>query len=319
MNQILSNWKLSLLYIKTPLVIGATVVVIFMFILLVMRLGALIETESKTRHEKVIEKKNKYLYNLVRNRMNPKRKERIKKILALANDPRTPEEFSYDILNSTILTLLIVFLADAALITLGKISRTQFLLSAEMWRSYILAVILLPGFVAFSTYNDVVRKADEHKEIILQQLPSFTRLILLNLYSGNTAYKAVQDAIQYLPKKGLKEDIKEVSKIRAAQTNLTRFFELLADRINVPSAQRFFNSLTVLDKAGDTEIDRRHVIDLLEQNLLSYDKEREYRIHKIIQNFETPFVVTMLVFFVGAFIVSIAGSSFMIILHVLGG
>ena len=319
MNQILSNWKLSLLYIKTPLVIGATVVVIFMFILLVMRLGALIETESKTRHEKVIEKKNKYLYNLVRNRMNPKRKERIKKILALANDPRTPEEFSYDILNSTILTLLIVFLADAALITLGKISRTQFLLSAEMWRSYILAVILLPGFVAFSAYNDVVRKADEHKEIILQQLPSFTRLILLNLYSGNTAYKAVQDAIQYLPKKGLKEDIKEVSKIRTAQTNLTRFFELLTDRINVPRAQRFFNSLTVLDKAGDTEIDRRHVIDLLEQNLLSYDKEREYRIHKIIQNFETPFVVTMLVFFVGAFIVSIAGSSFMIILHVLGG
>ena len=319
MNQILSNWKLTLLYFKMPAVVAGTVIVLFVLIMLAVKLGELIDLERKTQHERIAEKKNKYLMNLVRNKMSSRRKEKVKKILALAGDPRTPEEFYYDIVNNTLLTFIITFLVDAALIALGKMLRYPFLLSPEMWRSYIGAIVLLPAFVAFATYNDVIVKADRHKEIILQQLPMFTRLILLNLYSGNTAYKAVQSAIQYLPHKGLKEDIKEVSKIRAAQTNLTKFFELLSMRIDVPSAQRFFNSLTVLDRAGDTEMDRRHVIDLLEQNLLSYDKEREYRIHKIIQNFETPFVITMLVFFVGAFIISLAGASFMIILHVLGG
>ncbi len=320
MNQILTNWKISLLYFKLPAITLVVFLAIFLLILLVWNISRTINIEAHRIRAKEEEKRNKQLQRLVRNSMGSLRRRKLLKMLAVANDPRSPEEFLYDVINAGVVVFIFGFLLDVALLLYAKYTNNAYFLSSRTWlTTYIPAVTLLPAFAMFHTWNVVDEAAKKHKALVFQQLPLYTRLIQINLSSGVPARDAVEKAIEYLPEKGLKEDIKAVYKLHPARNNLTKFFELLGERIDMPQAQRFFNSLTVLDTMGDTEFDRRHVISLLNENLLSYDREREYRMRKEINAFDTPAAFIVAVFFVGAFAISLVGGAIIAILKVLGG
>ncbi len=318
MNQVLANWKISLLYFKLPIITLVVFVAIFLLIMLIWNVSRTISIKA----QRVKAKKgtrNKQLQKLVQNTMGSARRKKLLKMLAIVNDPRSPEEFWYDVINSGIVTFIIGFLIDVALILYAKYSHIPYLLSSRIWATtYIPMVIILPAFVMLRTWNVVDKAAEKHKMLVFQQLPLYTRLIQINLSSGVPAREAVERAIEYLPEKGLKEDIKAIYKLHPARNNLTKFFELLGDRIDMPQAQRFFNSLTVLDKMGDTEFDRKHVISLLNENLLSYDREREYRMRKAINAYDTPAALIITVFFVGSFAMSLVGGSVIAALKILG-
>jgi|GEM_PF-3828328 len=318
MSQVLANWKISLLYFKLPIVTLVVFVAIFLLIMLIWNISKTINIEAQRVKAKK-ETRNKQLQKLVQNTMGSARRKKLLKMLAIANDPRSPEEFWYDVINSGIVTFIIGVLLDVALLLYARYFNNARMLSANRWlTTYIPMVTLLPAFVMLHTWNTVDKAAEKHKMLVFQQLPLYTRLIQINLSSGVPAREAVERAIEYLPEKGLKEDIKAIYKLHPPRNNLTKFFELLGDRIDMPQAQRFFNSLTVLDRMGDTEFDRKHVISLLDENLLSYDREREYRMRKAINAYDTPAAFIIATFFVGAFAISIAGGSIVAILKVLG-
>ncbi|MCD6426946.1 MAG: hypothetical protein J7L03_02425 [Caldisericaceae bacterium] len=318
MNQVLANWKISLLYFKLPIITLVVFVAIFLLIMLIWNVSRTISIKA----QRVKAKKgtrNKQLQKLVQNTMGSARRKKLLKMLAIANDPRSPEEFWYDVINSGIVTFIIGFLIDVALMLYAKYSHIPYLFSSRIWATtYIPMVTILPAFVMLRTWNVVDKAAEKHKMLVFQQLPLYTRLIQINLSSGVPAREAVERAIEYLPEKGLKEDIKAIYKLHPARNNLTKFFELLGDRIDMPQAQRFFNSLTVLDRMGDTEFDRKHVISLLNENLLSYDREREYRMRKAINAYDTPAALIITVFFVGSFAMSLVGGSVIAVLKILG-
>lgn len=245
------------------------------------------------------------------------KKQKLKKYMIVAGiEDKSVEEFEIErltnALNIVLLVFTILFVLQSFSFMLGtKINYFSF--------RTVIGIIGLGWFFWFHSYNNLIEGFARFQNLVRSQVPSFVRMITMFLYSGSNVRDSITQAIRYLPENGLRESLLRASRYQSASLSLENFLKLVKDEVELPELMQFFDLLVALERTGESTEDKKFVLNMLDRNMNNFEHFKELKGQEIVESYSTVFSFVITAFFLGAFVMALAGPAFFLLLKVLGG